>query len=380
MSTARVEGGSVPLETPRLSPPAASVVGDLRLLGDLAGTWSGEGFNLIGRPDHEGNATVYLQLNRTRETLKLVPIGSPVPNRGRFQDDIELFGLTYLQRITDAANGGALHIEPGIWVVQPATTHPAQNGPNGAEIVTRMGSVPHGNAFVAQGLAETFSGPPTLTNGDTVYAFSRFPSFNSTAFPTSAFSINASGSSDRLTAKAAKAVPFTPYDLTIPTSSANPRTPFRTTPPDPPLPNEIDGVPMQDVLNDPIRLLQQVIQRQHDAGFSFDGTVINIATRSPISFLDEPNQPLGKAHDVEVPNGSGSLGNIPFLASNANAALMYATFWVERVSYRDREPFMQLQYAQMTILEFPPLPSGHKPPNFAWPHVSVATLRKSFVG
>jgi hypothetical protein len=367
------------VETPRLSPSASSVVKDLGLLGELAGRWSGQGFNLIGRPDRQGDATVYLQLDRTREALELKPIGSPVPNRGRFQDDIELFGLTYLQRITDAATGGALHIEPGIWMTQPATTHPPQSAPDDAQIVTRMGSVPHGNAFVAQGVVETFSGPPTLANGDAAYAFSRFPSFNSTAFPTSAFSVNASGSSDKLTAKAAKAPPFTPYDLTIPTSAANPRTPLGTSPPDPPLPDEIDGVPMQDVLNDPIRLLQQVIQDQHDGGCSFDGIVINIATRTPISFLDEPNEPLGKTHDVELPNGGGSLGNIPFLTTNANATLMYATFWVERVTYPDREPFMQLQYAQMTVLEFPPLPVGQTPPDFAWPHVSVATLRKSFV-
>ena len=119
------------------------------------------------------------------------------------------------------------------------------------------------------------------------------------------------------------------YDLSIPTSAANPRSPFGTNPPAPPLPKEIDGVPMQDVLNDPIILLQRVIERQRDADLAFEGTVINIATRSPISFLDEPNKPLGSNHDVEVPGGRGSIGNIPFLASNANASLLYATFWVE---------------------------------------------------
>lgn len=369
----------MPVETPRLSPPAGVIVGQLGLLSDLAGTWSGEGFNLIGRPDYEGNATVYLQLDRTRETLHFHPIGTPVPNRGRYQDDIELFGLIYQQRINGAAAGGALHIEPGIWVVQPSTTHPPQRGPRGTQLVTRMGSVPHGNGFLAQGLAETFDGAPTLKSGDSVCAFSRFPSFNTTAFPTSAPSINATGSSDKLTAEAAEAPPFTPYDLSIPTSAANPRTPFGTNPPGPPLPEEIDGVPMQDVLNDPITLLQHVVQRQHDAGLTFSGTVINIATRSAISFLDEPNKPLGNTHDVEVPNGGGSIGNIPFLEANANATLLYATFWVEKVFSPGREPFMQLQYAQMTILEFPPLPTGDEPPNFAWPHVSVATLRKSFL-
>jgi hypothetical protein len=38
---------------------------------------------------------------------------------------------------------------------------------------------------------------------------------------------------------------------------------------------------------------------------------------------------------------------------------------------------MQLQYAQMVMLNFPALKIPGKP-NFAWPHVSVATLRKTF--
>lgn len=96
----------------------------LGLLGALAGTWKGHGFNLIARPDFHDNTDLYLQLNHTRETLTFTPIGGPVPNRGFGQDDIELFGLTYLQQISDADLDGALHIEPGIWVRQPNTTFP----------------------------------------------------------------------------------------------------------------------------------------------------------------------------------------------------------------------------------------------------------------
>src|SRR5881409_2291782 len=103
---------------------------------------------------------------------------------------------------------------------------------------------------------------------------------------------------------------------------------------------------MQDVLNDPITLLQRVIEKQQDEGFSFDGTVLNIATRSSITFLTESNLPLGPSVAIEVGDGGGSVGNIRFLGPNAEAALIYATFWIERVSYRDRAPFMQLQYAQ----------------------------------
>src|ERR1039457_5800865 len=107
----------------RISPDSATVLKQLGLLADFAGTWHGEGFNLIARPDVEGNANLYLQLNQTHETLKVDPIGSSIPNRGFGQNDIELFGLTYLQKISDAATGGAMHIEPGIWVTQQGTTY-----------------------------------------------------------------------------------------------------------------------------------------------------------------------------------------------------------------------------------------------------------------
>jgi hypothetical protein len=43
---------------------------------------------------------------------------------------------------------------------------------------------------------------------------------------------------------------------------------------------------------------------------------------------------------------------------------------------------MQLQYAQMVVLDFPIFHLLHKSPpvyvNLGWPHISVATLRKSF--
>jgi hypothetical protein len=132
---------------------------------------------------------------------------------------------------------------------------------------------------------------------------------------------------------------------------------------------------MQDVLIDPIRLLQQSIEDQAAQGCSFDGTVLNIATRSTIDFLTEPNRPLGSSVAVEVPDGGGSVGNIRFLDGNAEVALVYATFWIERVAYPGRPPYMQLQYAQMTLLDFP---VRNNKQNFSWPHVSVATLRKSF--
>ena len=119
------------IPTVRISQDNETVLQQLGLLKDLAGTWKGEGFNLIARPDGEGKSNLYLQLNQTRETLKIEPIGSSIPNRGFGQNDIELFGLTYLQKISDVFTGGALHIEPGIWVTQPTTTYPIESAPPG---------------------------------------------------------------------------------------------------------------------------------------------------------------------------------------------------------------------------------------------------------
>jgi hypothetical protein len=144
----------------------ADATANLGLLKDLAGTWEGHGFNLIARPDFHDNADLFLQLNRTYEFLKLDPIGSPVPNRGFGQDDIDLFGLTYLQRINDRCNNGALHIEPGIWVRQPNITSPPESAPPGAQLVARMGNIPHGNSILVAGIAEEFKGTPTLAGAN----------------------------------------------------------------------------------------------------------------------------------------------------------------------------------------------------------------------
>ncbi len=371
----------------RISPDNATVLSNLGLLKELAGTWHGKGFNLIARPDFEGNANLYLQLNQTHETLKIDPIGSSIPNRGFGQDDIELFGLTYLQKISDAPTGGALHIEPGIWVTQPTTTYPPETAPTGAQIVARMGTIPHGNSLLAQGIATAFTGDPTLTTATTQYAFSQFPSFNSTPFPTAPSPIlNAAGSSEKLTAPAPPG--FQQYDLTVAASATNPRTPFGTNPPEPPLPAAIDGVAMQDVVNDPIKLLQAVINKQKAEGHTFEGVVLNIATQANITFFKNPNSKTGDPTVVVSPtNGAGGIENILFLeggeptgpkGANADTALVYATFWIEKVKPKDGLSFMQLQYAQMVILDFPILAALPKVVNLGWPHISVATLRKTF--
>ena len=128
------------------------------------------------------------EVNLTQEILKFDLIRSAIPNRGLAQDDINLFGLHYLQQISDAITFEALHIEPGIWINIPKT-----NQPDVPPTVARMASIPHGTTFVAQGQA--FEAPPPgqpvftpanttpfLTVGNTPITFPEFTLTNPSVF------------------------------------------------------------------------------------------------------------------------------------------------------------------------------------------------------
>jgi hypothetical protein len=326
----------------RISPDRDTVTQQLGLLQNLAGTWEGRGFNLIARPDKEGGGPLFLELNQTREILKVDPIASSIPNRGFGQDDIELFGLTYLQKISDSTTGGALHIEPGIWVTQPGTTAPPETPAAGQQIIARMATIPHGNALLAQGAAIDVT---TLTGG----------TFQITPVNTAPFGVGTPMPPGGTQGG------FPPYDLSNTTAAATDfRTPFGDNPAVP-LPASIDTVPMQTVINDPTRLLQQAIKGQ----FIEQMVVLNIATAASIDM---------KSGQVPVAFGAGGIENMPFLVANADAALVFATFWIEKIK-QGTGHFLQLQYVQTVILNFPILGTNT---NLSWPHVSVATLQKTF--
>lgn len=150
-------------------------------LADFAGTWVGTGFNLISLPDFDskppstGPKAFRLKLNATREVLEFTPIGGAIPNRGSETDlangtgqtDINLQGLTYLQRVSDIVTNSALHIEPGIWIKVPATTVLPPNQP---ETVVRLATIPHGDSVLAQ---STFFGK--VQSGPTIAAIDSTP-------------------------------------------------------------------------------------------------------------------------------------------------------------------------------------------------------------
>jgi len=378
-----------------------TVLNNLGLLAEFAGTWRGTGFNLVARPDFDDKTNLFLELNLTRETTEFSPISSSIPNRGFAQTDIELFGLTYLTQISDAITEGALHIEPGIWVTQPQTTAPPDSPPAGGQLIARMANIPHGNSLLAQGSATFFEGPPTISPGANPIsganpAFSAFPSFNTTAIdlapgpgllapgvPLGA-AIFAAGTSE---AQSKPGGGFAQYTLSNPISATNTRTPLGNAPPV--LPPAIT----QALLNDPVILLQQTIQEQIAQGYSFSGAALNISTASEITFFNAPfinGSPAPETSNVNLPQAGGGIENLGFLLgpnppNNALTALFYATFWLEKLTHPTQPSFMQLQYAQMTMLNFPALLLGKPtasppvpPPNFSWPHVQVATLQKTF--
>ena len=107
--------------------PFPQVASPLGPLAGLVGKWSGHGFNVIWRPNHTAGQDRFLELNVTSEQLEFAAIRSStrkMPNRGLLQPDINMFGLTYLQQISDANLKAGLHVEPGLWVAVPKTSNP----------------------------------------------------------------------------------------------------------------------------------------------------------------------------------------------------------------------------------------------------------------
>lgn len=79
-----------------------------------------------------------------------------MPNRGSLQNDIDIFGLTYLQQVNDAATDEGIHIEPGIWLHVPATSDPKKPA-----TIVRQSTIPHGDSLLAGEKAPVKSALPT---------------------------------------------------------------------------------------------------------------------------------------------------------------------------------------------------------------------------
>lgn len=364
---------------PRFQQGPITTALNLGPLASLPGSWKGTGLNEIWRPDNTQppeNSAIrrFLELNLTSETLEFHVIPGVVPNRGvANQADISLYGLHYLQRVSDAdlppfsTAGQALHIEPGLLMNVPASEEP----PNEASIV-RMASIPHGVTVMMEGKTPSaipVNGKPNIPH---IYPLAEFPAF----------------------------VPGIPPDpaLPLPTVVA---------------PKATDGNGIQPVnipaAQPPVEHLVPEVTLLNDTAGSQSNGPYPPAT-IPQKYVDDPNVVLREAihhqhilgHITIELNSTAAddeISNIPFLGNVANAFNMpftanafvesaRATFWIEWVripdfpydptdrcpEVREIEPywpeptFLQLQYSQVVILVFNKV---------RWPHISVATLTLS---
>ena len=150
-----------PLDNDEGVPTSTDATAGLGPLADLAGNWTGHGFNAIWRP-HTGASDHFLELNLTNDQIDIVAIKGLIPNRGFAQGQIFLRGLTYMQQISDAnvkVNGvpAGLHIEPGLWINVPPLTDPHEPA-----TVARQASIPHGTTILIQGIPSTAAGGPSI--------------------------------------------------------------------------------------------------------------------------------------------------------------------------------------------------------------------------
>lgn len=346
-------------EQPGVAPPApVDIAPALGPLTAFTGTFIGRGFNSIFRPQNSAtptqlptpqpNSDNILELNLTIESLSFQdPLGA-VPNRGEVEGDIFLNGVPYLQTIsdvTDPKNTTPIHLEPGLWVIVPATQHPAEADATFA----RMASIPHGTTINAQGTTLHVNGGPRIDPVD----ITPFPIGN----PGSRIRFPSQTATDNATARI-------PQDLSI--------APALT----------------QALLDDPNSML-----RDHIAGMNI------IAT--DVLFIDTQSSTVPGGGTDNIGFLAGDNGSGP----NANAVQMTAIFWIETVQVDIPVAPMKAGETQKVS---PTVPAGAPAPTFAvtsasavpvqrtvtvtypqiqytqnvslnfatltWPHVSVATL------
>jgi hypothetical protein len=409
-------------------------------LGPLAflnGSWRGPGFNAIWRPHNQKSEPVnvatkrFLELNLTNDGFDFHIIPGVVPNRGLDpQPDLSLYGLHYLQRVSDAdpkpsphvhphgysqTAGQALHIEPGLFMHVPASSQP----PGGIgetpivnkNAIVRMGSIPHGTTVLMQGPSpgnKPKHGKPHIPH---LMPFKDYPGAVGPGLPGTSFPLYPTPPQ----------TPPPPPGPNPPALGIQPLTLVGLQHPVPEVNIELDtlvtAMPtpaglstgpypahFQGFINDPNSVLREAIEHQDILGH----IEIHLTTDT-LSADGKPTEGIGSLYET--------VSNIPFLgvatrtpppapgtspapsafqAAPIPNAFVYsasATFWIEWVRdpgpppiplhhgpgdpcppvselepYWEHSTHLQLQYSQLVILIF----NG-----VLWPHVTVATMTLS---
>jgi hypothetical protein len=368
-----------PSVTPRRGQGPITTALNLGPLASLPGSWRGTGFNVMWRPDNTKSPTFggvhrFLELNLTTDSFDFHVIPGVVPNRGAGeQADLSLYGLHYLQRVSDAdvppvtTAGEALHIEPGLFMNVPESEN------HKVPTIVRMGAIPHGVSVLMQGPTPSpvpVDGPPKIP---AIFPLEQLPEFTPE-----------------------KPLPGVPNA-------------------DPPIeglgimPANVPAPPAQ-----PPPALKKVSSKQHPVAEVVIENDKPGKTNGPFpaefqAYIENPNKVLTDAiadHDIlgsiaielNSEEVEDSIANIPFLgtpteqnaaepANNAFVQSARATFWIEWVRihnggrggapparedpahqiepYFGEPTYLQLQYSQSVILVFN---------NVLWPHITVGTL------
>ena len=149
MTELRAPGGTSQGLT-RLGRPAQTSTDELGPLASLVGAWIGsQGFEVIAVPSTDE----FMLIARPYiEVVTFEPIGAPVPDRGGDAGDLFLTGLMYTMRIADKETNEPLHLEAGMWFYMAGQEYE----------IARSATIPHGDALLALGNANTIEGPPTI--------------------------------------------------------------------------------------------------------------------------------------------------------------------------------------------------------------------------
>jgi hypothetical protein len=312
-------------------------------------------------------------MNQYDEVLNFIVADVGVPNRGvnpadGTQTDQTAVALSYSQIVTQRSNedsylvsvtgpdstlgktdisekfnGHGIHHEPGLWLFM---TDQNISQESGAEVsVARMGSIPHGNSFIAVGSANTSDWtqlpdekkrPPIPRINGVVVGGGSDPDERAL---------------DPIRNSAGNIINgdyFAPYRYFH-------ENPFKGD-------GTINGFSGFEPVN-PTLLLRHTFENF----LKGIGTIKQVTTLQVDSTIDHSG-----INRVTNP----SIGNTPFITRQADTTAMNCTFIIYEIEDSKTGALRYfLQYAQNVILDFINRPDGH-PGRARWPHISINTLER----
>ncbi|WP_156329831.1 heme-binding protein [Achromobacter piechaudii] len=356
-------------------------LGPLRL---LPGTWKntpeldGHGFNLISLPFGGSENGYRLLMNQYDEVLNFIVADVGVPNRGvnpadGAQADQTAVALSYSQIITQRSfedsfilkargqpdstfgktdisekfNDHGIHHEPGLWIFMADQNISHESG---VELsVARMGSIPHGNSFIAVGSASTADWGQLSDSQKRRL----IPRINGVVVG------GGSDPDERALDPIRDAAGNIVIDYFGPYRYFH-ENPFTGNP-------AINGFSGFEPVDTTV-----LLRHTFNSFLNTIGTIKGVTTLQVDSTIDHAgiNRVMGP-----------SIGNTPFITRQADTTAMNCTFVIYEIEdSKTGELRYFLQYAQNVILDFINRPDGH-PGRARWPHVSINTLeRVEFAG